>query len=104
MQRQYWQTSQPHNRLSGKFLRELHAALVGGAVCLAQIDVRQLFGAAQCAALDLFDLSGRRISAAGLKDEQKTNDLIAFLKRSMPTGKRNKRFRPPRPALRVLVR
>jgi hypothetical protein len=87
MQRQYWQTSQPHNRLSGKFLRELYAALVGGA-CLAQIDVRQLFGAAQCAALDLFDLSGRRISAAGLKDEQKTNDLIAFLKQFDADGKK----------------
>jgi hypothetical protein len=40
------QTSEPHNGLSGKLLSELHAALVGGAFRLVQIDVRQLFGAA----------------------------------------------------------
>ena len=64
------QSSEPHNGLSGKFLRELHAALVGSAFRLVQIDVRQLFGAAQRAALDLFDLSGRWISAAFVRQDQ----------------------------------
>lgn len=43
---------------------ELHAALVVGTIGLVQIDVRQLFGAAQRALLDLFDLSGVGIEAA----------------------------------------
>jgi hypothetical protein len=40
------QAGEPHDGLSGKFLRELHAALVVGTVGLVQMDVRQLFGAA----------------------------------------------------------
>jgi len=43
------QACEPHDGLSGKFLRELHAALVVGTVGLVQIDIRQLFGAARAA-------------------------------------------------------
>ena len=64
------QSSKSHNGLSGEFLRELHAALVGSAFRLVLIDVRQLFGAAQRPALDLFDLSGRWISAAFVMEHQ----------------------------------
>ena len=49
------QSREPHDGLRRQFLREFHAALVVGAVGIVEIDVRQLFGAAQRAALDLFD-------------------------------------------------
>ena len=49
------QPREPHDGLRRQFLRELHAALVLGAVGIVEIDVRQLFGASQRAAPDLFD-------------------------------------------------
>jgi len=64
MPRRYAQAGEPHDGLSGQFLRELHAALVVGTIGLVLIDVRQLFGAAQRALFDLFDLSGVGIEAA----------------------------------------
>ena len=50
------QAREPHDGLRGKFLRQFHAALVGRAVGIVEIDVGQLFCAAQRTAFDLFDL------------------------------------------------
>ena len=50
------QPREPHDGLRSKFLRQFHAALVGRAVGIIEIDVGQLLRAAQRAAFDLFDL------------------------------------------------
>ena len=50
------QPCEPHDGLRGKFLRQFHAALVSRAVGIVEIDVGQLFCAAQRTAFDLFDL------------------------------------------------
>lgn len=50
------QPREPHDGLRGKFLGQFHAALVGRAVGIVEIDVGQLLCAAQRTAFDVFDL------------------------------------------------
>src|SRR4051812_28659762 len=50
------QSREAHDGVRGKFLRQFHAALIGGAIGVVEIDVGQLLGTAQGATLDVIDI------------------------------------------------
>ena len=65
--------------MRGQFLRQFHAALINRAVGIAEIDVGQLFCAAQRTALDLFDLLEFRGGVISIVRRQKRRGQVSSI-------------------------